>query len=209
MGKLIDLTGRKFGKLTIISRAENKHNNPAWLCKCECGTLRVVAGCSLKNGRTNSCGCYQKEQVKKLLKIHGQAKKGNHTRLYKIYHGIKARCFRTSNHGFENYGGKGITICDEWKNSFQNFYDWAMANGYTDNLTIDRIDSNGNYCPENCRWVTYKVQNNNTSRNHLITYNGKTQTLAQWAAETGIKYDTLRARLDRSHWDIEKALTTK
>lgn len=208
MGKFIDLTGQKFGRLTVIERAENKHNNSAWLCKCECGALCVVQSCSLRSGRTKSCGCFQKEQITKILEIHGQAK-GNHTRLYNIYHGIKKRCYKKDEKSFNRYGGKGITMCNEWLNDFQSFYDWAMSNGYADNLTIDRIDNSKGYFPDNCRWVTYKVQNNNTSRNHLITYNGKTQTMAQWAFEMGINYDTLRARINRSHWSIERALTTK
>lgn len=210
MGKLIDLTGQRFGRLTVIEKAPAKQGceNAVWLCKCDCGNSSVVQSQSLRSGRTRSCGCYQKEKITKMLLVHGQAK-GNQTRLYKIYHGIKNRCLKEKDPSYKRYGHKGITICEEWRNSFEAFYEWAMSHGYSDDLTIDRIDSNGNYCPENCRWVTYKVQNNNTSRNHLITYNGKTQTLAQWAEEMGIKYDTLSARINRSHWNIERALTTK
>ena len=207
MRKLVDLTGQRFGRLTVIERAENKQNCTTWRCKCECGSIRIVRSCSLRSGRTKSCGCFQKEQITKILKTHGQAK-GNHTRLYNIYHGMKDRCYKKSAKAFNKYGGRGITVCEEWRNSFEAFYEWAMANGYADNLTIDRIDGTKGYTPENCRWVTYKAQGNNTSRNHLITYNSKTQTLAQWSEEIGIKYGTLTARIYRG-WDIHKALTTK
>lgn len=206
--KAIDLTGQKFGRLTVIERAENNGNVVCWVCKCDCGNVRIVQGCSLRNGRTTSCGCFQRERVQNKT-IHGQAKKGNKTRLYKIYHGMKVRCTKKSGQNYKYYGLKGIAICDEWLNNFQSFYNWAMSNGYADNLTIDRIDSSKGYAPNNCRWVSYKEQNNNTSRNRLITYNGKTQTIAQWAEETGIKYGTLIARINRSHWNVERALTTK
>lgn len=208
MGRFIDLTGRKFGRLTVIARAENKGEIVFWLCECECGKVRVVQGCSLRSGRTKSCGCLQKEKVAKMHETHGQAC-GNHTRIYKIYHKIKGRCTKENDSCYKEYGGAGITLCDEWLNDFRTFYEWAMANGYADNLTIDRIDGTKGYSPDNCRWATYKVQNNNTSRNHLITYNGKSQTMAQWAEEMGINYGTLSARLNRSKWSIERALTTK
>ena len=121
---------------------------------------------------------------------------------------MKTRCTNPNHEAYHNYGGRGISICDEWMNDFQAFYDWAMANGYSDDLSIDRIDNDGNYCPENCRWATDKEQCNNQRSNHLITYNGKTQTIKQWAADLGIKRVTLQARLTRYHWDVEKALTT-
>jgi hypothetical protein len=145
--------------------------------------------------------------VARLHETHGQAK-GNQTRIYKIYHGIKNRCLKEREPSYKKYGAKGITICDEWKNSFEAFYEWAISNGYADNLSIDRIDGTKGYSPDNCRWASFEVQNNNTSRNHLITYNGKTQTMAQWAEEIGINYNKLSARLNRSKWSIEKALTT-
>lgn len=208
MGKCVDLTGKQFGRLTVIARAANRGETVCWSCECECGNTRVVRGCSLRSGRTQSCGCLQKEQVTKLLVTHGQAKKGKRTRLYKIYHGMKKRCLKESDPSYKRYGGRGITVCDEWKEDFKAFYDWAMSHGYSDDLTLDRIDSSKGYSPANCRWVSFEVQNNNTSRNHLITYNGKTQTLAQWAKEIGMDYNKLRARIVRSHWSIEKALTT-
>ena len=117
------------------------------------------------------------------------------------------RCYNPNHMHFKRYGMRGITVCEEWKNNFQAFYDWAMSNGYRDDLTIDRIDNNGNYCPENCRWATMKEQCNNTRSNTLITYNGKTQTMAQWAKEIGMPYHKLVVRIARG-WDVERAFTT-
>lgn len=130
------------------------------------------------------------------------------TRLYRIWNGMKQRCANPKTIGYRYYGGKGVTVCQEWQNSFQAFYDWAMANGYDDHLSIDRMDSNGNYCPENCVWSTSKEQQNNTSYNRLYSYNGETHNIMQWSEITGIHPNMLYKRLLRG-WSIEKALTTK
>ncbi len=134
---------------------------------------------------------------------------GKHTRLYSIWCGMKSRCYNKNDSHYPRWGGRGISICSEWLSDFSNFKHWAENNGYKTGLTIDRIDNNGNYCPENCRWVTVKEQNNNQRTNRLITYNGKTQNLKQWSVELGINYGTLLSRLDASKWCIEKAFTTK
>ena len=118
------------------------------------------------------------------------------------------RCYIKSFKGYGNYGGRGITVCEEWRNSFEAFYDWAMSNGYADNLTIDRKDNNGNYCSENCRWITNKEQQNNKRNNRLITYKGKTQTMQQWADELGIDSRMIYNRIECLHWSVEKALST-
>lgn len=131
------------------------------------------------------------------------------TRLYSIYAHIKERCYNANNKSYHYYGAKGIIICDEWLHDFQAFYDWAMANGYADNLTIDRIDVNGNYEPSNCRWVTMKEQSNNKSCNISIAFNGKTQTLKQWADELGINYTRLYQRIYVRGWSVEKAFDLK
>lgn len=136
--------------------------------------------------------------------IHGKS----HSRLYRIWNSMKQRCSNPNNIGFRLYGGRGITVSDEWKNSFQSFYDWAMANGYADNLTIERIDNDGNYCPKNCRWATYAEQQNNTSYNRLYTYKGETLNIMQWAKKACISPNMLYKRLLRG-WDFEKALNTK
>lgn len=160
-----------------------------WLCECDCGNQIVVTTTHLKSGHTKSCGCYAKEVSVRngLKKKHGMTK----TRIHRIWSQIKTRCFNSKDEHFKDYGGRGITICDEWKNSFESFYEWSMANGYEDNLTIDRIDVNGNYCPENCRWATMKEQNDNKRNTVLLTFEGETRTLGEWSEITGIKYITL------------------
>lgn len=130
------------------------------------------------------------------------------TRIYSIYKGMKDRCRYKTNDNYERYGGRGIRVCEEWLADYMNFYNWAINNGYKEGLTLDRIDSNKNYEPDNCRWATYKEQANNTRRNNFITYNGETHTLTEWAEKLGIKRSTLTTRIHRQHWNIEKALTT-
>lgn len=127
------------------------------------------------------------------------------TRLFSIWSGMKTRCYNSNSPQFKNYGARGIKICDEWLTDFMNFYNWSMSNGYSDNLTLDRIDVNGNYEPNNCRWVTSKVQANNRRTNKLIEYNGEIKTLMEWCEYHGINYKTVRDRLKRG-WAIDKAL---
>lgn len=205
MSKLIDLTEQKFGRLTVIKRVEkqNKTRSAYWLCQCECGNTTIVSSPNLKNKHAMSCGCLQQESRLTHSITHGLAK----TRIYRIYLGMKKRCYNKNYFQFQYYGGKGIRICDEWLNNFKSFYDWSIANNYNDTLTIDRINSNGNYCPENCRWVDKYVQANNKKTNKLITYNNETHTMTEWSKITGLTYSTIQHRLDRN-WDIEKALTT-
>ena len=128
------------------------------------------------------------------------------TRLYRIWKAMKDRCYRKSNKHYHRYGGRGITICQEWQNDFQAFYDWAMANGYSDKLTIDRINNDGNYESDNCRWITNALQQSNKNNCQLLNYNGKTQTLSEWARELGINRGTLWSRINTLHWEVEKAL---
>lgn len=204
MGKFIDLTGQKFGRLTVIKRVENKGKNTYWLCKCDCGNIKSVRVDSLKNGSIKSCGCYQKEMIKKCHTIHNKC----HTRLHSIWSNMKQRCFNKNAKRYSQYGGRGITVCEEWKNDFMSFYDWAMANGYNDNLTIDRIDVNGNYEPNNCKWATNKEQQNNRQHHFLITYKGITKNLQEWCEEVGLSRDNLYRRLVKYKWSVEKALNT-
>ena len=160
----------------------------------------------MRNGDTKSCGCMKKERAIEMASkhiTHGKTK----TRLYRIWFNMKCRCYKKTAPDYPRYGGRGITVCTEWRNDFQDFYDWAMANGYNEELSIDRIDCNGNYCPENCRWADSKIQNNNTRRNHYITYNGETLTIAEWAKKCGIDRNTLHSRLTRYGWTVERALS--
>lgn len=157
MPKLIDLTGKRFGRLTVIERTKSKGKNTVWLCKCDCGKTTTSDGYQLRKGITVSCGCYHAEQCGKQHKKHGFTR----TRLYRIYYKMKERCYKPTNDNFKYYGGLGITICEEWLNDFGAFASWAIANGYADNLTIDRKENTKGYSPENCRWITIQEQQKN------------------------------------------------
>lgn len=199
--KLVDLTGQKFGKLTVVEIAYRKNKRIFWKCLCDCGNYSYVDGGNLKSGHTSSCGCLQKElglAPSHHLRFH---------RLYNIWSLMKKRCINSTDKLFSYYGGRGIKICDEWKNDFKVFYDWAMASGYQENLTIDRIDVNGNYEPNNCRWITQKEQVRNIRSNHLITYNNETHCIAEWAELYSLPYRTFWKRLKKG-WNFEKALLT-
>lgn len=206
--KKTDLTGKKFGKWTVIKEVEpqrepNGHLRHRWMCKCDCGTVRTVKGRYLTSGRSCSCGCDRISKNAKRMITHNMYK----TRIYKVWEDMKSRCDNPHNNRYKNYGGRGITICNSWRENFLNFYEWAINNGYTDKLTIDRIDVNGNYEPSNCRWATPKEQANNRTNNHRITYEGKTLTITQWSEITGINRDALYHRLITRGWDVERALT--
>lgn len=208
MGKVIDLTGQRFERLTVIERRGRRGSRALWLCVCDCGNEITIDSNSLRTGNTRSCGCIRKEHSKRIgsaNKMHGMFG----TRLYMIWADIKRRCTNPNCDTYHYYGGRGITVCEDWKNNFQTFYDWAIAAGYRDDLTIDRIDTNGDYCPDNCKWSTWEEQENNRRNNRLVTYDGKTQTISQWAREYNIPYITLIKRLNSPDWNIEKALTTK
>lgn len=213
-----DLTGQKFGKLTVIklhhkkeflrkdrNRKEYKYY---WICKCECGNEIIVDGNSLKLNRTKSCGCYKKEHILKIIKEKNIKHNMTHTKLYRRWLGIKARCYIKNTENYKYYGGRGIIMCNEWKNDFRVFYNWAINNGYNENLTIDRIDVNGNYEPNNCRWVNRKIQMNNTTSNYNIEYNEQNKTLSEWSNFLNIPINTLHARIHRLNWSVEKAFTT-
>lgn len=197
--------GNIFGRLTVLSLHHiKKYTNPSginknieyYLCKCECGGKIITSKDHLKRGSTKSCGCLSKE-------VHTKHNI-RHTRIYGIWCHIKDRCLNKKYPSYNNYGGRGIKICDEWKESPVCFYNWAINNGYRNNLSIERIDNNGNYEPNNCRWATKQEQNKNQRRTRFITYKGKKQCLTDWANEFGINKQTLRYRLNRG-WKIEKA----
>ena len=212
MGKQIeDLTGQKFNKLTVIKRVENdKRNNSRWLCKCDCGNEKIISGYHLKRASIVSCGCYIREITSKRSKTHEKT----NLKLYDVWAAMKTRCYNKNRKEYKNYGGRGITVCDEWKDNFMTFYNWAMANGYDENAprgecTIDRIDVNGNYEPNNCRFVNMKVQQNNKRNNCLITYNNETRSITEWSKTLNISVNAMRDRLKKYNNCIEKAFTQK
>lgn len=188
MGKFIDLTGQKFGKLTVLEYIGNKK----WRCECDCGNIKDIYSNNLRNGLTRSCGCLYKDAAIKRSK-HGKS----NTRLYHIWMRMKQRCYYEKSNRYKSYGGRGITVCDEWLNDFQVFYTWAMDNGYRDDLTIERIDVNGNYEPNNCKWSTNLEQQRNTTRNRNITYNGEVHCLSEWCEMLNLDYNKTKSDLNK------------
>lgn len=215
MTKLKDLTGRCIGRLTVLERAQdhiqsNGKKIAMWKCECECGNLVVIRAPRLNATKqpTLSCGCLQRETAKATATKHG----GDGTRLYRIYRDMVNRCYDEKNKGYHNYGGRGITICAEWRDDYAAFRRWAYANGYDDTAprgkyTIDRIDVNGNYEPSNCRWADMKTQCNNTRFNLRYIVNGEDMTLKQIAEKYNVNYHSLYARVRLRGWDIYDAIT--
>lgn len=203
-----DITGERYGKLTVIgySHSSKDRKRTYWKCRCDCGNEIVTRLDALREGRTKSCGCIAYKYAVDGIDSHTSL---SHHRLYSIHNSMIERCYDENSKSYKDYGQRGISVCDEWKeeDGFVNFYEWAYKNGYTDELTIDRIDVNGNYEPSNCRWVTMKVQNNNRRNNVHIEYNGMVKTISEWADYAGLKYSCLHARLSRG-WSIEKSLIT-
>ena len=202
------MIGQRFGKLTAVERAEdyyykNGRHDLQYKCRCDCGNTVTVLGIHLRSGHTQSCGCYRADTTKQTMQTHGMT----NTRLYTIWKNMRERCLNPKRPDYHCYGGRGIAICKEWYDDFSNFAEWANSNGYHDELSLDRIDVEHGYAPENCRWVTQKTQCNNTRRNINVTWNGQTHTLKQWTEILGINYGTISSRVLRG-WDPIKALST-
>lgn len=207
MKKLEIKSGDKFGKLTIIKevsplRISNKPRR-MFKCRCECGNEKDIQLAVLMNGHSTSCGCEQKRKASSSNLKHGLT---NHP-LYNVWKNIKKRCNYPNASEYQNYGGRGISICEEWSNNFDNFYKWSISNGWSIGLSIDRIDTNGNYCPENCRWSTIKVQMNNMTKNFYIEYKGKTYTLTTLAEYLNIPYNIVRYRISKCKWEVEQLIS--
>ncbi len=192
MPKFTDLTGLKFGRLTVVSIAgKNKHGKSLWLCQCECGNEQTIFGTSLVSGNTKSCDCLKKESLVKTHTKHGMSG----TRLYVIWKHMTQRCENPNVERYKSYGGRGISVCDEWRKAPSCFINWAMSNGYKEGLSIDRIDVNGNYKPSNCRWVSMEKQTQNKTTSVFLTNNKETHCLSEWSRISGIPYETLRSRI--------------
>lgn len=202
MGKFQDLTGKKFHRLyvkAIVGR--DKHGQVLWQCVCDCGTEKIVSGSNLR-GKTHSCGCIHRENIKTSCVTHGKSG----TKTHKIWKGIISRCYATGATGYENYGGRGITVCNEWRDSFEKFL--SDMGECPDGFSIDRIDCNSGYFRENCKWVDRKTQNRNTRRNLKITANDKTKCCIDWANDLGVSEATIRGRISRG-WSPSAAVTVK
>ena len=201
-----DIIGKKFGKLTVIRLAEikiiNNRKRTFYECKCECGNIVIRNKDKLKEGRMSSCGCYP---TGKMLAKHGLWSYDN--KLYGVWQTMKARCFRKTCQKYKDYGARNITVCEEWKNDFKAFNDWAITNGYKEGLTIERIDVNGNYEPSNCKWITREEQAKNKRSNIFIEFNNETHCLKEWARILNLNYKALHSRL-KNGWSVEKAFST-
>ena len=192
--RLNDLTGRRFGRLLVVSRAPNGNGGKTmWLCRCDCGNTKEVYSQSLIRGLTKSCGCYGREvAASRTGESSPQYRHGGEkTRLYRIWHGMKSRCYTVDTTHYPRYGGRGITVCDEWIHDFAAFREWALANGYQDDLSIDRIDNDGPYAPWNCRWATKGDQANNRRCTVNITLNGETRPISEWSKILGLSRNTI------------------
>lgn len=191
------IVGKKYGMITVLSYDEAKDG---YNCKCDCGNdyfMPFEARGYYIRGRNKSCGCYS------AMRTHGLS---NKSPVWQVWKNMRRRCYDVKNKRFEHYGGRGIVVCDEWQN-FKNFHNWAMNNGYQKGLTLDRIDNDGNYEPNNCRWTDICTQMNNQSKNHKVTYNGETLTLAQWTRKLNFPLNLIWKRLNRG-WSEQEALTT-
>lgn len=201
MSKMNDLTGCRFGKLVVLEVAFHQNGYVYWKCQCDCGNTACVRAANLKSGAVKSCGCLLHKPA--YNRRHNMAR----TSLYNKWNGIKNRCCNPNSAAYKNYGGRGIKMCDEWRNAPDRFFDWSKQSGYNDNLSIERIDVNGDYTPENCTWIPKPDQAKNRRSNYSITYNGKTQNLQQWCDELGLDYKLIHNRLSKLKWSFERAIT--
>ena len=207
MGAPIDLSGERFDRLFVVMRANDRKLNDgtsrrAWLCKCDCGNEVIVTTAELRSGDTKSCGCLKRELDCERATTHGY----HGTHIHNVWCAMRRRCRNSTGKSAKYYHDRGISVCPEWDNDFLNFYEWSLSNGYSEGLTIDRIDVNGGYEPGNCRWVSMKTQANNRSNSRNISFRGEMHTLQEWSEICGIPYTTLYMRF-RNGWSTERAFT--
>ena len=201
------IVGQRFGRWTVIRQAESRNRQARWLCQCDCGTERTVGAQSLTEGRSVSCGCYHKQVISKLFLVHGGAKPGRISPLYSVWGAMKQRCFNPLCKAYPNYGGRGITVCERWASSYANFLS-DMGEPPTPKHSIDRINNDGNYEPENCRWATQKEQSRNSRNNRHVTIDGTTKVITDWSANSGVSRETILSRLGKG-WSASNAVFCK
>lgn len=190
-----DLTGQRFGRLTVLGLAvDEPYKKKKWLCKCDCGNEIEVAGSNLVSGHSTQCKQCQLKAVRHGNVTHDQSR----TKLYNVWNSMIQRCTNPNSKSYPDYGGRGIKVCEEW-HSFDTFQKWAWDHGYGENVEIDRIDNDGDYCPGNCRWITRVKNARNKSNNKIITYNGESKTLSEWAAHFGVNYKNLSRNLNKGY----------
>lgn len=203
MSKKINLLGKRFGRLIVISEAPSVNGRTCWHCKCDCGKEITTKKDNLLQGKTRSCGCLYLESASKLHKSHGMS----NTRLFYIWQSMRHRCTIKNDRAYKNYGGRGIKVCEEWTSDFMNFYNWAINNGYRDDLTIDRINVNGNYEPSNCRWIPKEYQAENKRNSRYVYFNGEKFTIPQFANILGITFELLIYRLKKNNYNLSSLFT--
>jgi hypothetical protein len=208
MSNSASLVGIQFGRLKVTKKLDSRNYHMHWLCECKCGNTTEVSTGNLKSRHTLSCGCLQKDHAAISKTKHGLYfdEHGKRTKLYRVWGGMKERCFDFSNKAFSDYGGRGIKVCSEWLD-YETFHAWAMAKGYKEGVSIERINNDGNYEPSNCKWIESSKQASNRRNNHYLTFNGQTKTITVWANELGIYPKNLLNRITRG-WSVERALTT-
>lgn len=190
MRKSPDITGQQFGRLTAVQKV-NATGRARWLCKCSCGRTTVVDLCALQSGATKSCGCLQKERASAVGLGNTKYVGKDEQRIADVYEGMKKRCYNPHNHNYKNYGARGISICDEWLHDKPSFVQWSLKNGYKQGLSIDRIDNDGPYSPDNCRWASLEQQHNNRRDNRLVTVDGETHSIAEWSRKLRLDQSAL------------------
>lgn len=197
--------GTRFGSLTVLymSRKKLYSHGTCWVCRCDCGRKITCWGTRLRSGKHTHCGCRTFEITSKARTTHGLSR----TRVYRTLKRMLQRCTNPNNEGYRRYGGRGIKVCREWSDHPERFVAWALANGYQEGLTIDRINNDKSYSPNNCRWVGWVPQARNRRGNHLVTWKGQTKTIAEWSEITGLKYHTINKRIAKYGWSVEDALT--
>ncbi len=204
--RFIDLENRRFGNWFVLGYTGKNGTNHTWLCKCECGAIKNIYGSNLRKGVSKSCGCLRKIINRDRMLIHGLSK----NRIYEILIGMRSRCYCEDNPSYKNYGGRGIKVYEEWLNNFNSFVFWANNNGYKDNLTIERLDNNGDYCPENCIWIPRSSQNRNKRNNrHMIIF-GERKTVREWSRDSrcAVSHSALSKRIIDYGMDGESAMIT-